>query len=317
MEFFLKKILCITNMYPAEKQMKGIFIKELNDELENKKYNICVFNIDKYGNNFLKYLRAISYLFFIILKNNFNIIHLHFGLSFITMLPLMPIIFIKKIRLLTFFHGSDVLGESKIVRIISLLACIASYKSIAVSKEIKNKLISISPIKLKNKIFIIPCGINKSFFEINNTPKNYNIIFPSSPSRKEKNYKFFKIFHTIEKNYPNAKIVTLEDKNRSEIIQLFSNSKIMLLTSDREGSPQVFKEAMAINLPVVSRKVGDVVYASKFSPNAYVVDDNQFLETTLNVLKQQKPTPYDKTDLYKQLSIDMIANKIINLSISK
>ena len=46
----------------------------------------------------------------------------------------------------------------------------------------------------------------------------------------------------------------------------------LLLTSFIEGSPNIIKEAMACNLPIVSVRVGDVPQIIAKARNCYVVD---------------------------------------------
>ncbi|CAH7057526.1 Glycosyltransferase-like protein [Vibrio chagasii] len=308
------KFLSITNMYPNESNQKGIFVKEINDGLEELGIHVDVFNVDTCGRSILKYMNSIPEIAKIISNVAPNVIHVHFGLTFISLLPLLPLIWFKQAKVVVFFHGSDVLGDSKLVRCVSFLAAILSNSSIAVSKEIKSKL----PRKINKKvkeIVVLPCGIENDFFEIENNQSKFDIIFPSSPSRKEKNYKFFlDTFNEIKKVYPEANIVLFDSLDREQVKKYLGCSKLMLLTSDREGSPQVFKEAMAAGLPVLSRNVGDVLETSKLSPNAYVAKDSEFTEIALKILSSPKVIEFDKSDLYDKLSVKSICEKIRDIS---
>lgn len=54
------------------------------------------------------------------------------------------------------------------------------------------------------------------------------------------------------------KAFTLQGMERSRVPRVLSAMDVLVMTSKREGSPMVVKEAMACRLPVVSVPVGDV-----------------------------------------------------------
>ncbi|OZS41311.1 hypothetical protein ASV53_24440 [Photobacterium sanguinicancri] len=114
--------------------------------------------------------------------------------------------------------------------------------------------------------------------------------------------------------YPLANEVVLDNLDREQIKSVLANSRLMLLTSDREGSPQVFKEAMAAGLPVLSRNVGDVSVTSQYSPNAYVSNDEEFLDTALGILEKKERVSFDKSLLFNNLAVSSVCAKILEIS---
>jgi len=92
---------------------------------------------------------------------------------------------------------------------------------------------------------------------LNYNLSNKHILFASDPKRPEKNYllaesamqditgKNIEVHHLI--NIPNE-----------ELVWHYGASDITLLTSLREGSPNVIKEAMACNCTIVATDVGNV-----------------------------------------------------------
>lgn len=87
--------------------------------------------------------------------------------------------------------------------------------------------------------------------------KGKNIIFVSDPGRPEKNIGLAKAavegLHDME-----IRLHPVFGKPNSELAWYYNAADLLLLTSRWEGSPNVIKEAMACNLPIVATDVGDV-----------------------------------------------------------
>jgi glycosyltransferase involved in cell wall biosynthesis len=140
--------------------------------------------------------------------------------------------------------------------------------------------------KLRVKsVFIIPNGVNFESFRIFDKyeaqaylgwdNKCKHIIFASDPNRVEKNFTLanaaikvlFKQNFVIEVHF-------LKDIQPLDMMYYYSAADVLLMTSIAEGSPNVIKEAMACNCPIVSTDVGDVKEVMKDIPGTYIVSNN-------------------------------------------
>lgn len=66
-------------------------------------------------------------------------------------------------------------------------------------------------------------------------------------------------FHLMRQHCPGATLVILEgDTDPDDMPRVLNAADCLLLTSRHEGSPNVVKEALACELPIVSVDVGDV-----------------------------------------------------------
>jgi teichuronic acid biosynthesis glycosyltransferase TuaC len=187
------------------------------------------------------------------LENGYDLVHAHNGFcGFIANLQ-------NKIPVITTFHGSDI--NLFFQRLVSYFPLLKSSRSIFVSNRQLKKVL------FKNKIIVIPCGIdlkvfyqtvrNEFFVSENNVTNPKKILFSSAFSIGIKNSPLaFKAISKIEDN--NIVLSELKNKTRQEVNSMLNTSNLLLLTSFSEGSPMVIKEAMACNCPIVSTDVGDV-----------------------------------------------------------
>lgn len=259
-------------MFPDKKSSYyGIFIKEQIEAII-KYYPIDydIYFIDGRKNKW-NYIKSISKIHNMILHNKYDLIHIHYGLAGLFLFKKMR----NKIPIVITLHGGDIQKTQK------------KYIQIFLTKKILKKADFVITLndKMNNEVKpfvtrteVIPCSINTEFFipPINrsrNAP--LNVVFPSSKERVEKNYRLFKdVLDLYKQKYSiDLQCIELNKMNRQQVVELFQIADVMLMTSYSEGSPQVVKEAMACNLPVISTNVGDVDYLLKGVKGSLVVDN--------------------------------------------
>ncbi len=114
---------------------------------------------------------------------------------------------------------------------------------------------------------VIPNGVNIDKFiplakeeALKNAEWNsscQHILFAANPKRPEKNFQLTQnAFDRIKLNKIQLHCL---DKVPTELMPFYYNAaEVVVLTSLREGSPNVIKEAMSCNRPIVATAVGDV-----------------------------------------------------------
>src|SRR4030042_4531165 len=102
------------------------------------------------------------------------------------------------------------------------------------------------------------------------------------------------------------------------IIHYLNAADVLLLTSFHEGSPNVIKEAMACNCPVVSTDVGDVRWVVGNTSGYYIssFDPGELAEKIkLAIVFREKHRQTNGRDRISELGLDSetVAKKIIDV----
>ena len=211
--------------------------------------------VDKFaiiGKGFVGYLSNLKRFFNTIHNNKYNLIHAHYIWSIIFAL------FQFKIPVVGTFHGSDLMQNVSYFLAKNFVIPRLN-KAIVVNERMAIKLHS-------SKVIILPCGVNINLFIPNNSvtanlslnKNKINILFCSSFQRPEKNYNLAKQAIDLLHQQIDINLIELKGFNRNEVSYLLNQVNLLLMTSTWEGSPQIIKEAMACNCPIVSTNVGDV-----------------------------------------------------------
>ena len=83
------------------------------------------------------------------------------------------------------------------------------------------------------------------------------VLFAANPDRYEKNFELAKKSF-LKADIPNAELKVVYNIKHEDIPYYLCASDVLISTSKWEGSPNIIKEAMACNIPIVSTDVGDV-----------------------------------------------------------
>jgi len=193
-----------------------------------------------------------------------DLVHAHYGFSGLlaSLQSIAPTV--------TTFHGSDI--NLKNNRPFSYIASKLSTDNIFVHPTQPSK------IKYKKPANIIPCGVDmKIFFPrdkfesrkiLGLENRNKYILFSSRFNNDIKNFQLAE--KAISLLNQKVKLIELKGYSRTEVSLLLNAVDLLLLTSISEGSPQLIKEAMACNIPIVSTDVGDIKMVVRNTSGCYI-----------------------------------------------
>jgi glycosyltransferase involved in cell wall biosynthesis len=256
-------------MYPTESNPAyGAFIKSQIDSIASAGVDVDLLFINGRTSRW-NYARAVRRLREKLRERQYDLVHAHYGLSGMVACAQ------RELPVVVSFCGDDLLGTSNgkggttlTSRAIVWLDQLVARTAQGVIIKSRKMLDGLRSTSLREKAVVIPNGVDFELFRpmdrsearrrIGLREDRRYILFPSTPVEPVKRIDLAKAaVRLLTNDFPDAELVVLFGEPQ-EAVPLYMNAcDAMVLTSDSEGSPNVIKEAMACNLPVVSVDAGD------------------------------------------------------------
>ncbi len=263
---------------------------------------------------FLGYLNNMISLIKHLRKNKYDLIHSHYSMS--AFVSTMAILLNFKFRVghVVSLMGSDTKSKGMSYLITSLLkkhfwdVTIVKSKSMLKNGRIKGE-------------YVLPNGVDLSAIESKDSKKiksdELTVLFTGDPKRESKNFTLAeRAINLIKSNKIKFKLIC--GVSHKQIIDEMRNADVLLLTSKWEGSPNVIKEAMACNLPIVATDVGDIkwifgdtegCYLTSFEPD----DVAEKLRMALKFAKEKGITNGRERMIKLGLDSETVAKKLVEI----
>ena len=260
------RVLMVTGMYPTEQKPHACtFIKTQVDSLVAAGLEVEVLH-PKPGPTPFRYASATIQVFLKTLTGRFAIVNGHYGLWCLAarLQWTTPVV--------ASFLGGDLLGELYAPGGLSKKAQLVMHVSRWLCRHVDAVIVKSEEMKRAapgNNIFVIPNGVDFELFH--SIPRaeartalgwdqdRYYILFCNDSNAYRKNFPLAQA--TIERLRARgmcAELVVASGLPQTKVAYYMNASNALLLPSMYEGSPNVVKEAMACNVPVVATDVGDI-----------------------------------------------------------
>ena len=179
--------------------------------------------------------------------------------------------------------------------------------------------------QLDRDLPVIPNGVNLDRFTIIDQEKAREIvgfekgkkyvIFVSDPERPEKQFNLAQAA-VNQLNDRSVQLVPVYNKTHDEVVNYMCAADVLIMTSISEGSPNVIKEALACNCPIVMTDVGDGRWVTDGVEGTYVSSSFSPVEIA-GVLEKalifQTRTKGREKVLGLGLASDQVAKRIIRI----
>jgi glycosyltransferase involved in cell wall biosynthesis len=275
------RILFVANMWPDDRlPWKGAFIRAQADSLRKLGIAVDVLPVRAYYGR-RAYAAAAARIARLNGRAAFDVVHAHYGYSgILARLQLRAPVVIS-------YCGSDLLGyrgDSGSVTLrghveVAAFRRLARLAAATITKS--EEMAQVLPDACRRRNHVIPNGVDLERFEpmdrrearrqLGWSESELAVLFVGDPRLPVKNHALAEaVCDRVAAVMPEARLRVAQGLAPELMPLCMSAADALLVTSRAEGSPNMVKEAMAAELPVVSTPVGDVAERLRGVPGCHV-----------------------------------------------
>lgn len=318
------RVLFVTNMWPDERRPAyGSFVKTQAASLRALGVEVDVMSIQGYLGK-MRYVAAATRLGSSKRSGDYDVVHAHYGYSGV----------VARVQfqapMVLSYCGADLLGNpgadgrvprrSRVEVAVSRQLARVAAATITKSRGMAERL----PADAQPRNHVIPNGVDLSAFGsiskpdarrfLGWDPDEASVLFVGNPANPRKNYDLAaRVVKLLRAQVPSVRLRAAWEVAPEAIPIWMSAADALLFTSRSEGSPNVVKEAMASELPIVSTPVGDVAERVGGVPACFVRPaEVEPLAACLGQALLHGPVPEARRAI-ADLSLPRVARRVVSV----
>lgn len=274
------KLLVVTAMYPTpDNPAFGSFVKAQVECLRGAGVDVEVMVLDGPRRKLI-YPKGVLELRRRLQRGDIDLVHAHY--SYVGMVARMQ----HRVPLVVTYHGSDLLGSrdqagrlkrsNKLTvpagRLLARFADAVIVQSKQMARLVQSANAHIIPHEIDFDLFH-PTERSDARDMLGLDANKKYLLFAAKPDNGVKNFALAKAAaDEVAKSEPDVELLVAFKEPQSRLALYMSAADALVFPSFSEGSPNVVKQAMACNLPIVATDVGDIREVIDGIPECHIVD---------------------------------------------
>jgi len=225
------------------------------------------------------------------------------------------------------YHGDDLLGtinergKKALWSVLAAAACkkLAQHVDAAIvqSQEMARQL-------KKSNVFIIPHEVDLEVFKptektearkaLGLAPEKKYVLFAANPEIPVKRFSLARAAaNVLEQQDGSTELLVVHNEPQWRLTLYMSACDVLVFPSYQEGSPNIIKQAMACNLPIVATDVGDVRQMIEKTRDCHICppDARKFASIMREILSRRTRT--EGREQVRHLNAESVSGKIIEV----
>jgi len=244
---------------------------------------VDVFDLAQLGNGWRKYMLGMPGVRSRLLHGHFDLVHAHYGYcGWVSR-------FQRRVPVVVSLMGSDLLGDVDERGDLTLRSRFDGWASQVLASLVEHVIVKspamLHKLRWAKHVTVLPNGVDFALFRpmdrgaarraLGIELKQRVVLFAADPHNPRKNYALAQAaVERLQSRIGSATLLPFFAQEQSRFALAANAADVLVMTSFIEGSPNVVKEAMACNLPVVSVDVGDVPEVICGTKHCHLADCN-------------------------------------------